>query len=125
MYNSWWSETHHGVKEETNDDGSLNYVYEIEKNQSLANNLKGKLFLVTGDMDNNVHPGATLRVANALIKANKRFDLMILPTQRHGFGNMSEYNFWLRADHFSKHLLGVENNQVDIKMIQKDIPKTK
>ena len=125
MYNSWWSETHHGVKEEIEDDGSLNYVYEIEKNQSLANNLKGKLFLVTGDMDNNVHPGATLRVANTLIKANKRFDLMILPTQRHGFGNMSEYNFWLRADHFSKHLLGVEYNQVDIKFIQKDIPKTK
>ena len=125
MYNSWWSETHHGVKEEIADDGSLNYVYEIEKNQSLAKNLKGKLFLVTGDMDNNVHPGATIRVANALIKANKRFDLMILPTQRHGFGNMSEYNFWLRADHFSKHLLGLENNEVDIKMINKDIPKNK
>jgi len=125
MYNSWWSETHHGVKEKIDDDGSVNYVYEIEKNQSLAKNLKGKLFLVTGDMDNNVHPGATIRVANALIKANKRFDLMILPTQRHGFGNMSEYNFWLRADHFSKHLLGVENNEVDIKMIQKDTPKTK
>ena len=125
MYNSWWSETHHGVKEKIEDDGTMNYVYEIEKNQSLANNLKGKLFLVTGDMDNNVHPGATIRVANALIKANKRFDLMILPTQRHGFGNMSEYNFWLRADHFSKHLLGLENNEVDIKMIQKDLPKTK
>ena len=124
MYNSWWSETHHGVKEKIEDDGTMNYVNEIEKNQSLANNLKGKLFLVTGDMDNNVHPGATIRVANALIKANKRFDLMILPTQRHGFGNMSEYNFWLRADHFSKHLLGLENNEVDIKMIQKDLPKT-
>ena len=124
MYNSWWSETHHGVKEKIEDDGTMNYVYEIEKNQSLANNLKGRLFLVTGDMDNNVHPGATIRVANALIKANKRFDLMILPTQRHGFGNMSEYNFWLRADHFSKHLLGLENNEVDIKMIQKDLPKT-
>ncbi|MDB4130752.1 prolyl oligopeptidase family serine peptidase [Flavobacteriaceae bacterium] len=124
MYNSWWSETHHGVKEKIEDDGTMNYLYEIEKNQSLANNLKGKLFLVTGDMDNNVHPGATIRVANALIKANKRFDLMILPTQRHGFGNMSEYNFWLRADHFSKHLLGLENNEVDIKMIQKDLPKT-
>ena len=125
MYNSWWSETHHGVKEKIEDDGTMNYVYEIEKNQSLANNLKGRLFLVTGDMDNNVHPGATIRVANALIKANKRFDLMILPTQRHGFGNMSEYNFWLRADHFSKHLLGLEINEVDIKMIQKDLPKTK
>jgi hypothetical protein len=50
---------------------------------------------------------------------------MILPTQRHGFGNMSEYNFWLRADHFSKYLLGLENNEVDIKMINKDIPKNK
>ena len=125
MYNSWWSETHHGVKEETDDNGIVNYIYDIEKNQSLAKNLKGKLFLVTGDMDNNVHPGATIRVANALIKANKRFDLMILPTQRHGFGDMSEYNFWLRADHFSKHLLGLENNMTDMKMINKDIPKTK
>ena len=125
MYNSWWSETHHGVKEEIDDKGIVNYIYDIEKNQSLAKNLKGKLFLVTGDMDNNVHPGATIRVVNALIKANKRFDLMILPTQRHGFGDMSEYNFWLRADHFSKHLLGFENNKVDMKMINKDIPKTK
>ena len=125
IYNSWWSETHHGVKEEIDDKGIVNYIYDIEKNQSLAKNLKGKLFLVTGDMDNNVHPGATMRVVNALIKANKRFDFMILPTQRHGFGDMSEYNFWLRADHFSKHLLGLENNKADMKMINKDIPKTK
>ena len=125
IYNSWWSETHHGVKEEIDDEGIVNYIYDIEKNQSLAKNLKGKLFLVTGDMDNNVHPGATIRVVNALIKANKRFDFMILPTQRHGFGDMSEYNFWLRADHFSKHLLGLENNKADMKMINKDIPKTK
>jgi dipeptidyl aminopeptidase/acylaminoacyl peptidase len=125
IYNSWWSETHHGVKEEIDDEGIVNYIYDIEKNQSLAKNLKGKLFLVTGDMDNNVHPGATMRVVNALIRANKRFDFMILPTQRHGFGDMSEYNFWLRADHFSKHLLGLENNKADMKMINKDIPKTK
>ena len=125
IYNSWWSETHHGVKEEIDDEGIVNYIYDIEKNQSLAKNLKGKLFLVTGDMDNNVHPGATMRVVNALIKANKRFDFMILPTQRHGFGDMSEYNFWLRADHFSKHLLGIENNKADMKMINKDIPKIK
>ncbi len=125
MYNSWWSETHHGVKEEIDEKGIASYIYEIENNQSLAKNLKGKLFLVTGDMDNNVHPGATTRVVNALIKANKRFDMMILPTQRHGFGDMSEYNFWLRADHFSKHLLGIENYKVDMKMINKDIPKIK
>ena len=125
MYNSWWSETHHGVKEQIDDSGKLKYVYDIEKNQSLAKNLKGHLFLVTGDMDNNVHPGATYRMANALIKANKKFGFMILPSQRHGFGNMSEYNFWLRANHFSKYLLGSENNLVDMVEINIDIPQSK
>ena len=121
IYNSWWSETHHGIMEETDDDGNIKYKYDIDKNQSLAKNLKGHLFLVTGDMDNNVHPGATLRMANALIKANKKFEFMILPSQRHGFGNMTEYNFWLRANHFSKYLLGNENNSVD--MIEINIDK--
>ena len=125
MYNSWWSETHHGIMEETDDDGNIKYKYDIDKNQSLVKNLKGHLYLVTGDMDNNVHPGATLRMANALIKANKKFDFMILPSQRHGFGNMSEYNFWLRANHFSKYFLGDENNSVDMLEINRDIPQSK
>ncbi len=125
MYNSWWSETHHGIMEETDDDGNIKYKYDIDKNQSLAKNLKGHLYLVTGDMDNNVHPGATLRMANALIKANKKFDFMILPSQRHGFGNMSEYNFWLRANHFSKYFLSDENNSVDMLEINRDIPQSK
>ena len=125
IYNSWWSETHHGILEETDDDGNIKYIYDIDKNQSLAKNLKGHLYLVTGDMDNNVHPGATYRMANALIKANKKFGFMILPSQRHGFGNMSEYNFWLRANHFSKYLLGSENNLVDMVEINIDIPQSK
>ena len=50
-------------------------------------NLKGKLLLVHGDMDNNVHPGGTIRLVDALIKANKRFDMMIMPGQAHGFGH--------------------------------------
>ena len=123
IYNSWWSETHHGVQEEKNADGSIKYKYAIEQNQSLAKNLKGNLMLITGDVDNNVHPGGTIRVANALIKANKRFDLMIMPGQRHSFGNMTEYSFWLKADHFSKHLLGVEAKSVDITNMNRDKPK--
>ncbi len=51
----------------------------------------------TGDIDNNVHPGGTIHVANALIKANKRFDLVILPGQRHGYADMTEYFFWRMA----------------------------
>lgn len=123
MYNSWWSETHHGVKEEMEDDGTFFYKYDIDKNQSLAANLKGKLLLVTGDVDNNVHPGATIRMADALIKANKRFDYMIMPGQRHAFGDMTEYFFWLTADHFTKHLLGVEADNVDMLEMNRDKPK--
>ena len=125
MYNSWWSETHHGIMEQTDKDGNIKYKYDIDKNQSLAKNLKGHLFLVTGDMDNNVHPGATLRMANALIKENKKFEFMILPSQRHGFGNMTEYNFWLRANHFSKYFLDDENSSVDMVEMNRDIPQSK
>ncbi len=123
MYNSWWSETHHGVLEEKDADGKIKFKYTIEKNQSLASNLKGKLMLITGDVDNNVHPGSTIRMANALIKAHKRFDFMLMPGQRHGFGSMTEYSFWLRADHFSKHLLGKEATNVDITEMNRDKPK--
>ena len=125
IYNSWWSETHHGVMEEADDDGNIKYKYMIDNNQSLAKNLKGKLMLIHGDVDNNVHPGGTIRMANELIKANKRFDFMLMPGQRHGFGKMTEYSFWLRADHFSKHFLGVEASNVDITEMNRDKPKTK
>jgi dipeptidyl-peptidase-4 len=125
MYNSWWAETHYGVKEKENKEGEVEWIIDIDKNPSLAKNLKGKLFLVTGDIDNNVHPGATIRMANELIKANKRFDFMLLPTQRHGFGNMTEYNFWLRADHFTKHLLGNNESSVDMNQINNQIPQSR
>ncbi len=123
IYNSWWSETHHGIQEEKDADNNIKYKYAIDKNQSLAANLKGNLMLVTGDVDNNVHPGATIRMANALIKANKRFEFMMMPGQRHGFGNMTEYFFWLKTDYFSKYLLGVENTKVDITSMNRDVPK--
>ena len=53
MYNSWWAETHYGVKEKENKEGEVEWIIDIDKNPSLAKNLKGKLFLVTGDIDNN------------------------------------------------------------------------
>jgi len=123
MYNSWWSETHHGVEEVIDEKGVVSYKYDIDKNQTLAANLKGKLLLVTGDVDNNVHPGATIRMANELIKANKRFDFMMMPGQRHGFGSMTEYFFWLKADYFSKHFLGVEATNVNMLEMNRDVPK--
>ena len=115
IYNRWWSEKHHGVKEEVNDKGEIVFKYAIDKNPDIAANLKGKLLITTGDIDNNVHPAATVRMAQALIKANKRFDYFVFPGQRHGYGNMNEYFFWLRGDYFCEHLLGQSDQNADIK----------
>ena len=102
--------------------GDTSFVYAIEKNPELAKNLKGRLLLFHGEIDNNVHPANTMRVVNALIKANKRFDMMLLPTQRHGFGDMTEYFFWQMADHFSKYLLGdYTERPVDVEEIVREI----
>ena len=121
IYNRWWSETHHGVKEVADTSGNVKFVYDIEKNSKLAENLKGHLLLTTGEIDNNVHPGNTLRVANALIKANKRFEFFMYPGQRHGYGDMFEYHFWLTGDFFCKYLIGDYSQSVDNTEMNKDI----
>ncbi len=123
IYNRWWSEKHHGVKEVVDKDGNITFEYDIDKNSEIAENLKGRLLICTGDIDNNVHPANTIRLANALIKANKRFDLFIFPGQRHGYGDMNEYFFWLRGDYFCKHLIGDYADQVDIIEINREKEK--
>jgi dipeptidyl aminopeptidase/acylaminoacyl peptidase len=123
IYNRWWSEKHHGVKEVTGKDGTVTFEYSIEKNSEIAKNLKGHLLLVTGDIDDNVHPANTLRLANALIKANKRFDFFILPGMRHSFRPLAEYTFWLRGDYFVRHLLGAEPRGVDIVELNNEKPQ--
>jgi dipeptidyl-peptidase-4 len=121
IYNRWWSEKHHGVKEIITPKGDTTYQYSIDKNQDLAKNLKGRLMLSTGDIDNNVNPANTIRVINALIKANKRFDYVLLPGQRHAYGDMSEYFFWQKSDYFVKYLLGDFSQPVDIVEIERDV----
>ncbi len=125
IYNRWWSEKHHGVREQITDKGDTTFLYAIEKNSELAKNLKGRLMLSHGDIDNNVHPANTIRMANALIKANKRFDLVMLPGQRHGYGDMTEYHFWLMGDYFSKWLLGDFSQPVDIMEMNRDVQQNK
>lgn len=114
IYNRWWSETHHGVKEKVTEEGDTTFVYQISTNPEIAKNLKGHLLLVHGDIDNNVHPGNSIRVADALIRANKRFDFLLLPTQRHGFGNMNEYFYWRLVDYFRDYLILGRETEVDI-----------
>ena len=113
VYNQNWSEKHHGIKEVVKGD-TVTFEYSIEKNSDLARNLKGHLLLTTGDIDNNVHHAGTFRMAEALIRANKRFDFFVFPGQRHGYGNMSDYWFWLRSEYFVRHLLGDDRWSVNI-----------
>jgi dipeptidyl aminopeptidase/acylaminoacyl peptidase len=124
IYNRWWSEKHHGVKEVVGEKGDTSFVYSIEKNPDLARNLKGHLMLTHGDIDNNVHPANTMRMVNALIKANKRFDMLLLPGQRHGYGDMTEYFFWRMADYFSEHLLGDNTKPVDMVEMNREVEQS-
>ncbi len=126
VYNRWWSEKHNGLKENISEKGDTTFTSMIDKNPDLAKNLKGKLLLIHGEIDNNVHPSNTIRLVNALIKANKRFDMLILPSQRHGFGDMNEYWFWRTADYFSKYLLGDNAERpVDMEEMNREIERKK
>lgn len=149
IYNKWWGETHHGVtevkkkvkkkdsskKEEQEKDGEdpwfasdstqeeeyhISFKSKIPRNQDLAKNLKGHLLLVHGDIDNNVHPGNSVRVADALIAAGKRFDFMVMPGQRHGFGKYSRYFERMMWYYFAEHLLGDYRNNVEIYLPDED-----
>ena len=125
VYQANWSEKHDGIKEVVDDEGAVTFEYDIDRNSDLAANLRGHLLLTTSDEDNNVHPAGTLRMADALIKANKRFDFFIFPGQRHSYGSMSDYWFWLRAEYFVDHLLGNGRWSADIAELQVEEPKTR
>lgn len=99
IYIQWWGETYHGLKR-------------VPTNMELAQRLKGKLLLISGDVDDNVPWASTLRMADALIKANKRFDFMVLPGMDHAvygpyYDNLIRY-------YFRDHLLKLSPRDVDI-----------
>jgi len=104
-YEDDWGERYIGLLTK---DGNGKSNYEDQANQNFAKNLKGKLLLAHGGMDDNVPPYNTYLVVDALIKANKDFDLLILPNKRHGFADQSFYMMRRRWDYFVKNLLGAE-----------------
>lgn len=99
-YEDDWGERYNGLVENSN--------YEAQANQNYAKNLKGKLMLAHGMMDNNVPPYNTLLVVEALNKANKDYDLVIFPNSAHGFGAYSPYMMRRRWDYFVRNLLNAE-----------------
>ena len=111
VYEDDWAEKWQGLLEK-NPDGTTNY--DNQANQLVAHQLKGKLLLAHGSMDANVPFYSTLLVVDALIKANKDFDLIIFPNRGHGFGN-EPYMVRRRWDYFVKHLLGVEPPPYEMK----------
>lgn len=97
------------------EDESVEFDIEVPANHEVAENLKGRLLLQHGDMDNNVHYAGTMRLVRELIRNEKRFDFMMFPGMRHGFGG--EYNsYWAktRAEYFARHLLGDDYRSADI-----------
>ncbi len=104
-YEDDWGERYIGLVK-TDADGKSNY--EDQANQNYAKNLKGHLLLAHGTLDDNVPPDNTLLVVDALIEANKDFDLIMIPNARHGYGAASLYMTRRRWDYFVRHLLGAE-----------------
>src|SRR5439155_24849238 len=101
-------------EEKKEEEKKMKFSIAVPTNAELAANLKGSLLLVHGEIDNNVHPANTMRLVDALIKANKRFDMLILPGQRHGFGTSQPYFNQRMWDFFSDHLIGDRQNSADI-----------
>ena len=106
-YEDDWGEKWQGLLE-VFPDGTTSY--DNQANHALAENLRGKLLIAHGTMDTNVPPSNTMLVVNALIEANKDFDLLLLPNRGHGFGN-EPYMMRRRWDYFVRHLLGAEPPQ--------------
>lgn len=101
-YEDDWGERYIGL--ETKDASGVSN-YELQANQTLAKNLKGKLLLIHGGMDDNVPPYNSYLVADALMKANKDFDFLLLPNARHGYAADSYYIMRRRWDYFLQHLM--------------------
>ena len=95
-----WAEHYHGDMSEE----GLRAI----SNAPLAANLKGKLLLIHGELDDNAHPYGSLRLVDALVKADKDFDLVIIPGAEHALVGSQHYAFRRTWDYFVRHLHGSE-----------------
>ena len=101
MEKDWWPEMYMGWP--------VDSTYHLVSNITMAGNLKGKLLITHGGIDENVNPSATFKLAEALVRANKEFDMLIFPSQHHGYtGVFNDYFTKKRWNYFVEHLLGVE-----------------
>ena len=109
-YEADWGEKWQGLLVDGNLEGKADGTtnYDNQANQLIAKDLKGKLLITHGTMDDNVPPSNTMLVVEALIKANKDFDMILYPNKRHGYGDMTKYMTRKRWDYFVTHLLNAK-----------------
>jgi len=119
-YNRAWSERYDGVREQQDASGAIKFIYTIEKNESLAANLRGHLMLTTGDMDDNVNLANTMQLASALMHADKRFEMLVFPGMRHPYAPLASYVLVRRMDFFARWLLGASDTDPDILLLQNE-----
>jgi dipeptidyl-peptidase-4 len=101
MEKDWWPEMYMGWP--------VDSTYNLVSNITMAGNLKGKLLIVHGGIDENVNPSATFKLAEALVKANKEFDMLIFPSQHHGYSHkVNDYFTKKKWNYFVEHLLGTQ-----------------
>lgn len=101
MEKAWWPEMYMGWP--------VDSTYQQQSTITMANKLKGKLLITHGGIDENVNPSATFKLAEMLVRADKQFDMLIFPSQRHGYTGPQQYYFTKRRwNYFVQHLLGKE-----------------
>jgi dipeptidyl aminopeptidase/acylaminoacyl peptidase len=105
MNHAWWGEKFYGLVHE--------FDYEQHANATHAARLEGKLLLIHGEMDDNAVPHHTLRLADALMAADKDFEVILLNNADHGFSSHSAYFFRRRFDFLVRHLMGVDPAELD------------
>jgi dipeptidyl aminopeptidase/acylaminoacyl peptidase len=99
MEKAWWPEMYMGWP--------VDSTYHQQSTITMAGNLKGKLLITHGGIDENVNPSATFKLAEMLVRADKQFDMLIFPSQRHGDTGPQQYYFTKRRwNYFVEHLLG-------------------
>ena len=103
-YNIYWAEKYQGLLEADSATKTTNFTEEANKTH--AENLQGKLLLMHGDMDDNVHPAMTVQLIDELTKANKDYDLVWAPDRAHGLNE--PYFIRRRWDYFVRHLMGAD-----------------
>jgi len=112
VYYNLWAERYYGVEQVTEEDGTVRWVSEPEGNLEIADQLQGRLLMIYGEADGNVHPTHMHRMAQAFVEAGKRFDMLMIPGGDHGLGDW-RYLYGVVWDYFTTHLLGDPRESVD------------